>query len=122
MNEEASMYTGRRSCQQGIVIKEHLEINVGSGSSTPLFVVGSPHGVDHHTSSEDIRTPLLFRSEVEQLIDYDLIKALSNFKQSLVAPSSPSTQQSTSLEKKAVAVQREGNQSCSRQQRIKSKF
>jgi hypothetical protein len=61
-----------------------------------------PHGVDHHHSSQ---TSLLFKSEeVEQLIGYDLTKALSNFKQSLVAPSSLSTRQSTSLEKKAVMV------------------
>jgi ureidoglycolate hydrolase len=60
--------------------KEPLEMNTGSGSFTPLSSTRSLCVVDHLPPTEDIQTPITFRSEVEQLIGYELIKALSNFK------------------------------------------
>jgi hypothetical protein len=57
----------------------------------------------------------------EQLIGFELIKAMSNFKHLLVAPSLLTTQQNNSLEKKAFEVHLEGNQSCSQQQKNKIK-
>jgi hypothetical protein len=38
---------------------------------------------------EEIHSPLLLRSEVEQLVGHELIKALSDFKHLVVAPLSP---------------------------------
>jgi hypothetical protein len=96
-------------------------VNVGSGCSTPPPAAMSPRVVDHNPSIEVVKTPVLFRSEVEQLLGFELIKVLSNFKHSLVAPSLLSTQQNTSLEKKAFEGHMEGNQSCSRQQKVKIK-
>jgi hypothetical protein len=64
---------------------------------------------------------MMSRSEAEQMIGYELIKALSNFKQSMIGHLSPSTHQNKSLEKKIVGMHPEGNQSHSRQQKIKIK-
>jgi hypothetical protein len=63
-----------------------LEMNGGSGSFTPLASTKSLCVVDHLPLTKDIR-----RSEAEQLIGYELIKVLSNFKQLMVVPSSSST-------------------------------
>jgi hypothetical protein len=65
------------------------------------------------TSTEDIHALVMFRGEAEQLIGYELIKALSNFKQP--------TQQNTSLDKKTFVVHQESNQRCSGQPKIKIK-
>jgi hypothetical protein len=56
------------------------------GTSTPSCVG------NRHPSTKEIHSPLLLRSEAEQLVDEELIKALSDFKQQAVAPSSPQTQ------------------------------
>jgi hypothetical protein len=48
---------------------------------------------------EEIHSPVLFRSEVEQLVGQELIKALSDFKQLMVAPLSPQAHQLSSSEK-----------------------
>jgi hypothetical protein len=125
MVEEATICAGRHSCQNEMSVcseqsvKESLEVNVGSGCSTPPPAAMSPRVVDHNPSIEVVKTPVLFRSEAEQLLGFELIKVLSNFKHSLVAPSLLSTQQNTSLEKKAFEGHMEGNQSCSRQQKVK---
>jgi hypothetical protein len=52
---------------------------------------------------------MMSRSEAEQLIGYELIKALSNFKYSMVVPSSSSTQHNKLLEKKTVGMHPEDN-------------
>jgi hypothetical protein len=101
--------------------KESLEVNIESGSSTLLPTAMSPLVVDHHPSIEDVKTPVIFRGEAEQLLEFELIKAMSNFKHPLVAPSLLSTQQNNFLEKKAFEMHPEGNQSCSRQQKNKIK-
>jgi hypothetical protein len=85
--------------------KEPLEVNNGSCSSI-----------------EDVTTPVIFRSKAEQLLGFELIKAMSNFNHPLVAPSLLSTQQNNSLEKKSFEVHLEGNQNCSQQQKIKIKI
>jgi hypothetical protein len=72
-------------------------------------------------SLQDIQSPMLFRSEAEQLCGHELLKALSNFKQSTVASLSPSIQQNKLLEKEGVGMHPEDNQSHSRQQNIKIK-
>jgi hypothetical protein len=48
---------------------------------------------------EEIHSPVLFKSEVEQLVGQELIKALSDFKQLVVAPLSPQAHQLSSSEK-----------------------
>jgi hypothetical protein len=73
------------------------------------------------TSTEDIHALVMFRGEAEQLNGYELIKDLSNFKQSLLIPSSLSTQQNASLDKKTFVVHLESNQRCSGQPKIKIK-
>jgi hypothetical protein len=60
--------------------KEPLELNGGSGSFTPLAPAKSLCVVDHLPPTKDIHTPMMSRSETEQLIEYELIKTLSNFK------------------------------------------
>jgi hypothetical protein len=44
------------------------ELNGGSGSFTPLAPAKSLCVVDHLPPTEDIQTPMMSRSEVEQLI------------------------------------------------------
>jgi hypothetical protein len=60
-------------------------------------------------SLQDIQSPMLFRSEAEQLCGHELLKALSNFKQSTVASLSPSIQQNKLLEKEGVGMHPEDN-------------
>jgi hypothetical protein len=50
------------------------------GSSTPLSSNLNPRLVNHHPSTEDITTPMLLRSEAQQLVGHELIKALDDFK------------------------------------------
>jgi hypothetical protein len=81
--------------------KEPLEANVKNGPYTPLPCDRSLCIVDHLSLTEDdvghlppiedIQTPMIFRSEMAQLCGHELIKVLSNFKQSIVASLSPST-------------------------------
>jgi hypothetical protein len=47
-----------------------------------------------HLLTEEIHSPVMLRSEAEQLVGQELIMALSVFKQLAAAPSSPKTQQS----------------------------
>lgn len=101
--------------------KEPLEVNTGSGSSTTPSLASSPQVVNHQLSEEDIQSPVMPRSEGEQLIGHELIEALSSFKQSIKASSSPSTRQVTSLEKEAIMINPKGNQSRSPQRKIRLK-
>jgi hypothetical protein len=71
------------------------------GSSTPLSTDSIPRVVNHHPSTKDIPTPMLLRSEAEQLIGHELINVLDDFKQLMVAPLPPHVQQFTSSVKKA---------------------
>jgi hypothetical protein len=48
---------------------------------------------------EEILLPLMLRSEAEQLVGQELIKALSNLKHLVVAPLSPQAHQLSSFEK-----------------------
>jgi hypothetical protein len=54
----------------------------------------------------------MFRSEDEQLIGYELIKALKNFKLSLVSPLSPSISHESSSSNEAMVVHPKGTHSC----------
>jgi hypothetical protein len=49
-------------------------------SSIPPLANLTPHVINHHHSTEDILTPALSRSEAEQLVGHELIKALRDFK------------------------------------------
>jgi hypothetical protein len=69
---------------------------------------------------EDIQTPSMIRSEVEQSIGHQLIKALSNFKQSIVAPLS-STNLHTSSRKQIVFVSTRSNQRHNQKSKFKIK-
>jgi hypothetical protein len=62
----------------------------------------TPHVINHHPFTEDILTPVLPRSEVEQLFGHELIKALRDFKKLTVAPSSLHSQQFTSFVEKSL--------------------
>jgi hypothetical protein len=53
-----------------------------SSTATPQFIV------NHNFPIEEIQTPKLLRSEVEQMVGQELIKALGNFKQMVVGASS----------------------------------
>jgi hypothetical protein len=107
--------------------KEPLETNAKNSSSTPLPSTRSLCVVDHLPPTEgvvghlppteDIQSPMLFRSKADQLCGHELIKALSNFKQSMVAYLSPSTRHNKSLEKEVAGMHPEDNQSHSRQQK-----
>lgn len=82
--------------------------DTGSGSSIPPSTATPPRVVNNHIPSEELQTPVLLRSETEQLVGQELIKALSNFKQSMVAPLSPHSRHDTSSEKETVVVHPEG--------------
>jgi hypothetical protein len=69
---------------------------------------------------EDIQTPLMIRSEAEQSIGHHLIKALSIFKQNVVAPLSSSNLH-TSVRKEVVSVSMRGNHRRSRKSKFKIK-
>jgi hypothetical protein len=59
----------------------------------------------------DIQTPVMFRSEEEQLVGHELIKSLSTFKLSLVPPLSPSSCHESPPSNNATVVHPKGNQS-----------
>jgi hypothetical protein len=91
------------------------------GVSTPPTTNSTPQVARNHTSTEDIPTPVLLRSEVEQLVEQELIKSMSDYKQLTVAPISPYTQQFTSYVKKSVVVRPVYARSFHRHQRTKIK-
>jgi hypothetical protein len=70
---------------------------------------------------ENIQTPMLFKSEEEQLVGHDLIKALNELKLSSIPPLSPSGRHESPLDNEAVVVQMKGNQSYNRQRKLKIK-
>jgi hypothetical protein len=96
MIEEASLYVGRQSSKEGIsvvaeqLVKELLMTNVENNSFAPLPSARSLYVVDHlprvegvvgHLPStedipptEDIQSPMLFRSETEQRCGHELLK------------------------------------------------
>jgi hypothetical protein len=69
---------------------------------------------------EDISTPVLLRSEVEQLVRQKLTKALSDFNQLTIAPLSPHTQQFTSYVKKSIVEHPVDTQNFNQRIKIKS--
>jgi hypothetical protein len=70
---------------------------------------------------ENIQTPMLFRSEEEQLVGHDLIKALSKLKLSTVPPLSPSGHHESPSGNEVLVVQPKSNQSSNRQRKLKIK-
>jgi hypothetical protein len=60
---------------------------------------------------EEIHSPLLLRSETEQLVGQELIKALSDLKQLPIAPLSPQGQQHSSSLKESNVEHLVGTQS-----------
>jgi hypothetical protein len=52
---------------------------------------------------------MLFKSEEEQLVGHDLIKALSELKLSSIPPLSPSDRHESPSDNEAVVVQMKGN-------------
>jgi hypothetical protein len=63
----------------------------------------------------------MFRSEEEQLVGHELIKALRNFKLSLVSPLSPSNRHESSLNSEAIVVHLKWTQSRYPRRKIKFK-
>jgi hypothetical protein len=70
---------------------------------------------------EDVQTPVMFRTEEEQLVGHELIKALRNFKLSPVSPLSPSNRHESSSNNEAIVVHPKRTQSCYPQRKIKFK-
>jgi hypothetical protein len=70
---------------------------------------------------EEIHSPLLLKSEAEQLVGQELIKALSDFKHLLVAPLSPQAHQLSSFEKDSNVEHLVNTQSISSQRKTKLK-
>jgi hypothetical protein len=67
-------------------------VDVEGGTSTQCTISCIP-------SIEEIYSSVLLRSEAEQMVERELIKALSDFKQLVVAPLSPQSHQLSSYEK-----------------------
>jgi hypothetical protein len=95
--------------------------DIEGGSSTPPSTDLTPQVVRHHPSTEDTLTPMLLRSESEQLVGQEFIKALSDFKQLTVTPLSLQTQQFTSSVKKSIVECPVETRSFHHQQRTKIK-
>jgi hypothetical protein len=70
---------------------------------------------------EEIHSPLLLKSEAEQLVGQELIKALSDFKHLVVAPLSPQAHQLSSFEKDSNVEHLVNTQSISSQRKTKLK-
>jgi hypothetical protein len=85
------------------------------GNSTPSCAVS------RHLSAEEIHSPVMLRSEAEQLVGQELMKALSNFKQMAASPSPPKTQQSTPPVKVSDVERPVDTKSLSHHQKIKLK-
>jgi hypothetical protein len=62
-------------------MKQRSNAGGGGGSSPPSLTATPQCLVIHHLPPEEIQTPELLRSEAEQLVGQELIKALANFKQ-----------------------------------------
>jgi hypothetical protein len=78
---------------EALLIKQRPH-KVGT-ASTPLCAVNL------HTPTGVIHSPMLLRSEAEKLIGQELIKALSDFKQLVIAPFSPNNQECNSSVKES---------------------
>jgi hypothetical protein len=63
---------------------------------------------------EEFRTPLIFKSEEEQLVGYELIKALCISMLSLLFPLSPVNHHESLLNNEALVVHLKGKQRCDR--------
>jgi hypothetical protein len=70
---------------------------------------------------EDVQTPVMFRSEDEQLVRHNLFKALRNFKLSLVSPLSPSNHHESSSNNEAIVLHLKGTHSCYPWRKVKLK-
>jgi hypothetical protein len=98
-----------------------LRCDTKGGSSTPLSSISTLSVVNHHPFIEVITILMLLRSEAEQRVGYELIKALGDFKQLTVPPLSPHTQLITSSVEKSTLNRLVDNRSFSHHQRIKIK-
>jgi hypothetical protein len=70
---------------------------------------------------KDIQTPVMVRSEEEQLVGYEFIKALRNLKLSMVPHLSLSSRHESPSNNEAIVVHLNGNQSYDRQKKVKIK-
>lgn len=86
--------------------------DTGDSSSTPqLSTATTMLDVNHDLATKEAHTPLVLRSEAEQLVGQQLIKALSNFKHLLVPPLPPRPsppQQNSPTGKDTIVVHSEG--------------
>lgn len=70
-------------------------------------------------SLDDIQSPLIIRSEAEQLTGHELIKALSSLKHDEIAPIPPSTMQNKSSNNEAIFASPEDNQCNNQNSKLK---
>jgi hypothetical protein len=90
-------------------------------SANPLPTTLSPCLSNLLPPVEDVQTPVMFRSEDEQLVGHKLIKALRTFKLSPVSPLSPSNRHGSYLNNEAIVVLPKGTQSCYPRRKVKFK-
>ncbi|TVU09810.1 hypothetical protein EJB05_43306, partial [Eragrostis curvula] len=97
--------------------------DTGADLSTPPATATPLHVDNQRHLCEEMQTPVLLRSEAEQLVGEELIKALCNFKQVEVAPLSPRSRsrQNASHEKDPNMVYTEGTKSFSHHRKAKIK-
>jgi hypothetical protein len=57
----------------------HQRHDIDRGS-TPPSIDSSPQVISYHSSTEDTPTPMLIRSEIDQMVGQELIKPLSDFR------------------------------------------
>jgi hypothetical protein len=83
---------------EAVLVTQHKSMSIELPSPvTPL------HANSTQTlGQQEDQTPLMVRSEAEQLVGQQLIKALSNFKHDMVYPLSPHILQNTSSEREII--------------------
>jgi hypothetical protein len=108
---EATVDMSVRSCQEKVAGMVEKLANQPSDAMVPCLD-NFPH------SFADI---VMFRSEGEQLVKHELIKALSTFKLSMAHPLSSSSRHESPLNNNATVVHPKGNQSYLRQKKFKFK-
>jgi hypothetical protein len=91
-NTSSATYERRSDLMLLKALLVNQRCDIEGGSSTPPSTDLTMQVAIHHTSMEDISTPVLRRNEAEQLAGQELIKTLSNYKQLTVRPLSPHTQ------------------------------
>jgi hypothetical protein len=117
MVEDAAL--GTTISAPGCSCQEEIVVMVKQLDNSPLIVM-SPC-LSKPLPPVNIQTPEMFRSEDEQLVEHELIEALSKFKLSNMPPLSSSSRHESSSSFEAIVVPPKENQKSYRQRKVKSK-